>query len=74
MIKKHEIDVQIIGSDISINAIDSASKNIEFSDIAKFNKSLLTSRQHKYINTPLIYGSHWPKEILGETDENGEES
>lgn len=33
---KHEIDIQIIGSDISIRAIDTASKNMNFADIDRF--------------------------------------
>ena len=56
--------MQIIGSDISVNAIDTATKNMEFANIQLFaNEGILDVREHRIINSPLIYSQHWPTEF-----------
>jgi len=35
MTKRHEIDIQLIGSDVSRKAVDATCKNIEYADIQK---------------------------------------
>ena len=59
-IKQH-IDVQIIGSDISIKAIDTADKNMEYANIDQITRDILDVESHPIINEPLIYAKHWPR-------------
>jgi len=33
---KHDLDIQLIGSDISIRAVDTATKNVEFADLDRY--------------------------------------
>ena len=57
---KREIDVQLIGSDISIRAIETASKNMDFADVDSYQK-LFQVNERQTINDPLIFAEHWPK-------------
>jgi hypothetical protein len=50
----------LIGSDISIRAIETASKNIQFAKINEITKDVLDMNTHSVINEPLIYAKHWP--------------
>ena len=53
---KTDLDVQIIGSDISLRAIEVASKNMDFANIQLFSdEGMLDAKQHQIINSPLIY-------------------
>jgi methylase of polypeptide subunit release factors len=36
---KHDLDIQIIGSDISIRAVDTAASNMKFAELHKFESS-----------------------------------
>ena len=55
MHKRHEIDVQIIGSDISQKAIEATCKNIEYAEIQQLiEHDLLEVRSHRFINNPLV--------------------
>ena len=59
---KSDLDVQIIGSDVSLRAIDTASKNMEHAEISRFaTEGVVDPRRHPIINNPLVYGQHWPK-------------
>jgi len=33
---KHDLDIQLSGSDISIRAVDTATKNVEFADLDRY--------------------------------------
>lgn len=59
---KRELDVQLIGSDISIKAIDTSTKNVEFADLDSY-QSLFTHRMRAVINDPMIFSEHWPKQV-----------
>ncbi len=62
MTKRNEIDIQIIGSDKSLKAVEASTNNIEYADIQSLcEHGLVKARNHRYINTPLIYSQHWPK-------------
>jgi methylase of polypeptide subunit release factors len=43
---KSDIDIQIIGSDISIRAIDTATKNMEFAKINDITRDILDIKTH----------------------------
>lgn len=54
MVKKHDIDVQLIGSDISQRAIETSIKNCDYSDIQGLcDYNLIIPRKHKIINNPM---------------------
>ncbi|CDW76469.1 UNKNOWN [Stylonychia lemnae] len=70
MVKKDQIDIQIIGSDVSQKAIETSIKNCDHSDIEKLiQRGLVAPRLRGFINNPMIFSSHWPKYSY---DENGE--
>lgn len=59
---KSDLDIQIIGSDISLNAIETAQKNMDHAQISSFADSgIITPRIRKTISNPLVYSEHWPK-------------
>ena len=61
---KSDLDVQIIGSDISLRAIETATKNVDFANIQLFaDQGILDVRPHNIINSPLIYSQHWPRQV-----------
>jgi hypothetical protein len=55
MMKRDDLDIRIIGSDVSIKAIETATNNIDFSEMDKIVPELIIPRKHKIINNPLIY-------------------
>ena len=57
-VQKH-VDVQIIGSDISIRAIDTASKNMQHANLTALQE-VLPPMEHPIINDPLTFAKHWP--------------
>jgi hypothetical protein len=57
---KHDLDIRIIGSDISIKAIDTASKNMQFANIDSY-LPLFRCHDNEVINDPMIFAEHWPK-------------
>ena len=59
---KHELDIQLIGSDISIRAIDTATKNVEYADLDKY-QGIFNIYDRQIINDPMIFGTHWPKTL-----------
>jgi len=52
----------LIGSDISIRAIDTATKNVEYADLDKYQE-IFNFHDRQIINDPMIFGSHWPKSL-----------
>lgn len=59
---KSDLDVRIIGSDISLRAIETASNNMDHAEISRFaDEGVLEPRLHKVINNPLVYSQHWPR-------------
>ena len=60
--KRHEVDIQLIASDIAQRAVETTIKNIDYADIqALCEADLVEPRKHAFINDPLILSSHWPK-------------
>lgn len=58
---KSDLDVQIIGSDISIRAIEASSNNLDFANVNRFaEEGVLDVRTHHIINNPMLYAKHWP--------------
>lgn len=49
----------MIGSDISIRAIDTATKNAEFAGLENYS-DLIKVEERQIINDPMIFGVHWP--------------
>ena len=59
---KSELDIQIIGSDISLRAIETSSNNMDFANIQLFaEQGILNVHERQVIKSPLIYSQHWPK-------------
>ena len=59
---KSDLDIQIIGSDISLKAIDTATMNMDHAEIQRFaDEGIVTPRTRMTINNPLVYGQHWPR-------------
>lgn len=44
MIHKNDIDIRLIGSDVSLKAIETATNNIEFSELDNLTKELIVPR------------------------------
>lgn len=63
---KHELDVQLIGSDISIRAIETSTKNIEFANLDSY-QGLFKHKMRPVINDPMIFSEHWPKQASTES-------
>jgi len=60
--KRDDIDIWVIGSDISLKAIDACEKNIEHAEVQKFyDHGLLSAPLRPKIADPLTMQSHWPK-------------
>lgn len=72
MIKRREIDVQLIGSDISQKAFETTCKNVEYSEIQRLiEEGLVEPRAHRIINDPMTLASHWPKPFTNSADVEG---
>jgi len=51
----------VIGSDISLRAIETASKNMNFAELNKFQDILSDAQTEKeVISDPVIFSEHWP--------------
>ncbi len=62
MMKRNDIDIQIIGSDISQRAIETSMKNCEYAGIQNLiDHELLTAKSHRFINHPMILSQYYPK-------------
>ena len=59
----------MIGSDISIRAIDTAAKNVEFADLDKYQE-IFNFYDRQILNDPMIFSSHWPKTSDSNKDES----
>ena len=57
---KHELDVQLIGSDISIRAVETASNNVTHANLDSY-QDLFNVSEKQVINEPLVFCEHWPK-------------
>lgn len=57
---KHELDVQLIGSDISIRAVETASNNVTHANLDSY-QDLFNVSERQVINEPLVFCEHWPK-------------
>lgn len=69
MKKRHEIDIQIIGSDISQRAVDTTIKNVEYAEIQQLCEGgLMSARTHGIINDPLVLAKHWPTHSISNSD------
>jgi 23S rRNA G2445 N2-methylase RlmL len=69
MKRRHEIDIQLIGSDVSQKAIETSINNVDYSDIQNLiENQLVDVRSHQFINNPLIFSSHWPKAYKKQND------
>ena len=64
---KHDMDIRIIGSDVSIRAIETAQKNMDFADIDRYLPYFKCESEHQVINDPLIFAEHWPRMINNES-------
>ena len=63
--EKDKIDVWVVGSDLSVRAIETAEKNIEFAELDElFHHEQFKRADHPRLNNPLIYQAHWPKRRL----------
>jgi hypothetical protein len=49
-------------------------KNVEYSDIQKLiENDLVTPRDHRYINNPMILSRHWPRPYEKHTSSTSED-
>ena len=66
---KSDLDIQIIGSDISLHAIETSTKNMEHAQIQRFaDEGIINPRVRRTINNLLVYGTHWPKKVVKNED------
>lgn len=71
---RDQIDVWIIGSDISLKAIETAEKNIEHANLDEFfYKDQFQKSSHPRLANPIVYQAHWPAERLQITSESTSE-
>ena len=66
---KHDLDIQLIGSDISIRAVDTAANNMKFAELHRFESSF-SCNSHNVISDPMIYSMHWPQSTQSTTASN----
>ena len=54
--EKDRLDVWLIGSDISLNAIETAEKNINHANLDYlFNQNQIKRTEHQRLNNPVVY-------------------
>lgn len=56
---KHDLDIRIIGSDISRKAIETAANNIDFAKVDSLS-ACVELRDHPIMNEPFMFAQHWP--------------
>lgn len=53
--------MQVIGSDVSLRAIETATKNMTHADVqGLFDKGIVQAQRRNILNNPLVYSEHWP--------------
>jgi putative N6-adenine-specific DNA methylase len=58
---RDNIDMWLIGSDISLKAIETSGKNIDFADFDGMHREgLIRAERRPVIRNPLIFQTHWP--------------
>ena len=57
------MDIWLIGSDISQNAIETTEKNVNFAELDEIyhNYNVIEAKERNLINNSMILQSHWPK-------------
>ena len=64
--EKDKVDIWLIGSDISLKAIETAEKNIDHANLDQFyhNEQFKQNIAHPRLNNPIVYQAHWPANRL----------
>lgn len=58
-IKSH-LDIQLVGSDISLRAVEASSNNVKYADLDRYLPQI-NCAERPIINDPLVYGEHFPQ-------------